>query len=79
MSSWSEIQRPCPELAQRVRVLFDAHRHKTLATIRGDGAPRISGIELGFVDGEVIIGMMAESMKVRDVAQDNRVAIHSNS
>ena len=30
---------------KRVRLLFDAHRHKTIATLRADGSPRISGIE----------------------------------
>jgi hypothetical protein len=38
--------RDAPEFAERVRRLFDARKHKTIATLRSDGAPRISGIEL---------------------------------
>ena len=39
MTSWRDIEQAEPEFAQRVRALFDAHRHKTLATLRADGAP----------------------------------------
>lgn len=37
--------------ARRVRTLVDAHRHKTIATLRADGLPRISGIEAVFEEG----------------------------
>jgi hypothetical protein len=40
--------------------LFDAHRHKTIATVRADGSPRISGIEPTFEDGELVFGFHAE-------------------
>ena len=43
MPSWSEFEAAAPELAARVRVRLDAHVHKTLATLRADGSPRISG------------------------------------
>ena len=48
MTSWHDVERAEPEFAQRVRGLFDAHRHKTIATLRADGSPRISGIEAVF-------------------------------
>jgi len=38
--------------------LFEARTHKTIATLRADGAPRISGIECEFVDGELQFGSM---------------------
>ena len=44
-----------PEFAARVRELFDAHRHKFLATLQSDGSPRISGIEMHFVAGEPLL------------------------
>lgn len=47
-----------PEFAGRVRRLFDAGRHKTIATLRADGSPRISGIECEFTDGELRFGSM---------------------
>src|SRR5207247_4178575 len=62
-----------------VRALFDAHRHKTMATLRRDGSPRISGIEVEFSDGEVFLGMMPGSVKALDVLRDPRLALHSAS
>ena len=45
MVSWNEVEKAEPEFAAKVRRLFDAHKHKTIATLRADGSPRISGIE----------------------------------
>ncbi len=42
MASWSEVEAQVPELATLARGLLDAFTHKTLATLRRDGAPRIS-------------------------------------
>ncbi len=46
MTAWGEFEGAEPEFALRVQGLFDAHRHKTIATVRADGSPRISGIEV---------------------------------
>jgi len=59
--------------------VFDHRRHKTLATLRQDGAPRISGIELEFVDGDVVMGMMPGSVKAADLRRDARMVIHAAS
>jgi len=59
--------------------LLDAHVHKTLATVRADGSPRISGIEAKFIDGELWFGSMPGSRKNADLARDPRFAIHSGS
>ncbi len=53
--------------------------NKTIATLRGDGAPRISATELEFADGEVTFGMMGGSVKLRDVRRDPRIAVHSRT
>ncbi len=58
MTAWKDVERAEPEFAQRVRGLFDGHRHKTIATLRADGSPRISGIEVAFEDGELAFGSM---------------------
>jgi hypothetical protein len=65
------------DFAARVRRCFEAGTSKTIATLRRDGAPRISGSELAFTDGEVTLGMMGGSMKLLDVRRDPRVALHS--
>ena len=79
VASWGEIERDAPELAAAARGHFDAHVHKTLATLRRDGSPRISGIEAEFSDGELWIGMMWLSVKALDVRRDPRFASHSGS
>ncbi len=77
MATWHEIEQDAPEFAARVRALFDAGTNKTIATLRRDGSPRISATEAAFVDGELTFGMMADSMKLRDVRRDPRLAMHA--
>src|SRR3712207_82620 len=79
MTSWVEFERAEPEFARRVRTLFDAHKHKTIATLRADGAPRISGIEAEFADGELTFGSMPRARKGDDLRRDPRFALHSPS
>lgn len=76
MVAWNEFEREQPELAQRVRTMFDAGRHKTIATLRADGSPRISGIECEFVDGRLQFGSMPGARKLDDLRRDPRCAIH---
>lgn len=79
MATWEEVSASAPEFAARVRELFDAHRHKTMATLRRDGSPRISGIEAVFLDGELWFGGMWRSRKALDLRRDPRFALHSAS
>ena len=79
MASWSEFEAAAPELAAGVRRRLDAHTHKTLATVRGDGSPRISGTETRILDGELWIGSMWDARKARDLRRDPRFALHSGS
>lgn len=79
VASWGEIEGIAPKLARHARALLDAHVHKTLATVRANGAPRISGIEAKFIDGELWFGSMPGSRKNADLARDPRFAIHSGS
>jgi Pyridoxamine 5'-phosphate oxidase len=79
MPTWSDFEAAAPELAERVRARMDAHTHKTLATIRRDGSPRISGTETEFADGELWIGSMWQALKARDLQRDPRFALHSGS
>jgi hypothetical protein len=77
MASWSEVEAEAPELAARARRLFDAYKHKTLATLRRDGSPRISGTEIAFSDGELWFGSMPRAVKALDLRRDPRFALHS--
>jgi hypothetical protein len=77
MSSWDEVVREAPELAAAVQARFDAHRHKVVGTLRADGSPRLSGVEVTFRDGDVWLGMMPDSRKAMDLRRDPRLALHS--
>jgi general stress protein 26 len=77
VATWYEVTKAAPELAAAVQQRFDANIHKTLATLRADGSPRISGMEASFRDGEVWLGMMPDSRKAHDLQRDPRFALHS--
>jgi hypothetical protein len=77
VTAWRDVEQAVPEFAQRVRALFDAHKHKTIATLRADGSPRISGIEAAFEDGELVFGSMPNARKGADLRRDPRFALHS--
>ncbi len=77
MASWTEITAAAPELAAAAQKVFDAHLHKTLATIRKDGSPRISGTEARFFEGDLWLGSMPGSRKAQDLRRDPRLALHS--
>ena len=77
MTTWQDVEQAAPELAGRVRALFEARRHHTLATLRADGSPRISGIETSFADGQLTFGSMPGARKGVDLRRDPRFALHS--
>jgi Pyridoxamine 5'-phosphate oxidase len=70
------IEQAEPVFASRVQRLFNAGRHKTIATLRSDGSPRISGIECEFTDGDLRFGSMAGARKGADLLRDPRFALH---
>jgi hypothetical protein len=79
MTAWRDVEKAVPEFSARVRRIFDAHKHKTIATLRADGGPRISGIEAEFADGELTFGSMTGARKGADLHRDPRFALHSPS
>ena len=77
MASWAEFAAAEPAFAGKVADRFAIRKHKTLATLRKDGSPRISGIEVEFGEGELYLGMMPGSRKLHDLQRDPRLALHS--
>jgi hypothetical protein len=76
MATWSEFEAAEPVFARRVRRLMTARKHLTMATLRRDGSPRISGTEIQLKDGRLEIGSMPGAVKATDLLRDPRVAIH---
>src|SRR5947209_19347977 len=79
MTTWNDVLAAAPELAQRVQERFQATGLGFLATLRADGAPRISGVEPSFWSGELWLGMMDASRKARDLQRDPRLSLHAAS
>ncbi len=79
MTSWNDFGAVEPDLATRVEKLFRSYKHHTMATLRRDGSPRISGTEVEFTDGQLRLGMMAGARRADDLRRDSRVAIHSHN
>ncbi len=78
MARWQDFVAADPDFADQVRRRFAVRKHATLATLRRDGAPRISGTEVEFADdGEIYLGMMPGSLKALDLRRDPRLALHS--
>lgn len=76
MTSWPDFAASQPDFAHRVRRCFAIRKHATLATLRQDGSPRISGTEVDFADHGLYLGMMPGSRKAMDLRRDPRLALH---
>ncbi|XTZ18499.1 pyridoxamine 5'-phosphate oxidase family protein [Micromonospora echinospora] len=76
MAWWSDLVDEAPDFAERVRARFAVRKHGTMATLRRDGSPRISGTEFQFEDGDLRVGSMPGALKALDLRRDPRVALH---
>jgi len=78
MTTWQQFAQQHPDLAAAVEAKLKATKHHVLATLRRDGSPRVSGNEVQFHDGDLVMGMMPDSMKALDLRRDGRYALHAN-
>lgn len=77
MTSWADVAAAEPALAEAVRRTFAVRKHATMATIRLDRSPRISGTEVEYADdGEIYLGMMPGTRRADDLRRDARMALH---
>jgi Pyridoxamine 5'-phosphate oxidase len=78
--SWSELEAAAPAITGAGRKLFYARGdgEAILATIRGDGLPRIHPVNIGLVDGRLYTFVIGSSAKRIDLERDGRYAIHSH-
>ena len=75
--NWGQFAKASPELAALGRERFEARELCMLGTLRAGGWPRISPCELDLVGDELLLGMMWQSPKARDLLRDNRCVLHS--
>ncbi|WP_406197963.1 pyridoxamine 5'-phosphate oxidase family protein [Kitasatospora sp. NBC_01560] len=78
MATWQDFESEAPDLAPAVRARFEANKHHVLATLRKDGSPRVSGIEVDFIGADLTFGSMSGAMKARDLQRDGRFALHAH-
>ncbi len=76
--NWAAFAAAEPELAAAAERRFAAFRHHVLVTLRKDGSPRTSGLEVRFLHGELWLGMMPDSLKALDLRRDARFALQAN-
>jgi hypothetical protein len=76
--AWKELAEQAPRVAE---VFVRRHRATgnlcMLATLRSDGYPRISPMEPGIVDGQLILVGMPNTTKFRDLGRDPRFCLHT--
>jgi hypothetical protein len=76
--NWAAFTSAEPDLAKTVEERFGAFTHHVLATLRKDGSPRTTGLEVRFLHGELWLGMMPDSFKALDLRRDPRFALQAN-
>ncbi len=79
MASWAELERDAPAIAAGGRAtLFRTDAGDCLlATVRGSAPPRINPVNVGLVDGRLLLFVQPWSAKARDLAEDGRYAVHA--
>ena len=70
--SWRNFQQKAPDLAALGEELIERTGILMLGTLRKDGSPRISPVEVIFADGQLYLGMMWRSKKALDLLRDSR-------
>jgi hypothetical protein len=77
VTTWAEFEGEAATLASAVHARLTAALHCILGTLRVDGAPRLTGLEVHFGEGELWLAMMPDSRKADDLRRDPRFALHS--
>ncbi|GAB2465862.1 pyridoxamine 5'-phosphate oxidase family protein [Streptomyces incanus] len=77
-TNWGAFTAAEPALAKTVEERFATYTHHVLATLRKDGSPRTTGLEVRFLNGELWLGMMPDSLKALDLRRDPRFALQAN-
>ncbi|AYY15199.1 pyridoxamine 5'-phosphate oxidase family protein [Actinobacteria bacterium YIM 96077] len=78
MATWKQFSEEAPKLAAAVQARLEFTKHHVLATLRGSGAPRVSGTEVDFHGDHLTLGSMLDAVKARDLQRDPRYALHTN-
>jgi hypothetical protein len=75
MISFAELVSTVPTLGAPIAARLHSTGLAMLGTVRRDGSPRVSPIEVSFFDERLFVGMMPGSRKLLDVRRDPRVML----
>ena len=75
--SWQAFEASAPDLAHQIAARFASHQHGVMATLRRDGSPRLSGMEIPIRDGQLWLAIGPTSRKAQDLARNGAFALHS--
>jgi hypothetical protein len=78
MTTWGQFESETGQFSAMVRARFEAAETHILATLRKDGSPRVSGIEVDFKASDLSFGSMLHAVKAQDLQRDGRCAIHAH-
>lgn len=72
MTTFADLELAAPAIAAFVGERIAATRLCFLGTVRSDGSPRVSPLEVFLHDGRIYMGSMPGSVKARDLQRDPR-------
>ena len=80
MTTWATFEAADPELAKTGRRLLERRGsgEALLATVRGEGLPRINPIDVAIVDGHLVAYVIVGSAKLATLEADGRYALHAH-
>jgi hypothetical protein len=80
VESWRTFADAEPEIAEKGRALIYQHGdgQGLLATVASDGTPRIHPLNVGIVDGRLLVFVQDRSAKARDLAANPHYALHAH-
>jgi hypothetical protein len=80
VESWSAFAAAEPEMAGKGRALLyqRGDGEGFLATVAGNGTPRIHPLNVGVADGRLLVFVQDFSAKARDLAANPRYALHAH-
>jgi hypothetical protein len=79
-ASWAEFEAAAPELARKGRALLYARGDGEgfMSTVAAEGTPRIHPLNVGVVDGRLLVFVQDFSAKARDLAANPHYAVHAH-
>jgi hypothetical protein len=78
VASWADFETGAADMAREGRAVLyrSGEGEGMLATLRGEGLPRIHVVNVAIVSGRLLVFVQDRSAKTRDLLDDGRYALH---